>query len=582
MFDLLIKSGTIIDGTTFPRYQADIGIRNGVIEKIGRIEPSEAQKVIDATGKVVAPGHVDCHTHYDAQIHWDPYCSNSGENGVTTVVAGNCGFGFAPCRPQDRERAMLMMENTEQVPYEQMKAELPWTWESFPEWLEHLRSLPKGVNFMMYIPLNPLMVYVMGIDAAKSRSATPDELSQMKQLIREAMDAGAAGIGLSHLQDKNGHTDYDGTPMPTDTMDQQDAIELCRTLGEIGRGTIQVLSYVPGLCDMKQLAADFFDATQRPVILNVALSTAVMKECYRPLLDWVDEQWKQGRQIFVQSFVQRSWNEFNLIDLNLNDGIPEWRAISKLPTVEEKLALIADENHRATMRAKYDPTQLMTGSGAIEDIVLTASGDVPELEPLVGRRLGDIAEERGVHALDVLFDTSIATNGWANFQTTVNSGADVCEAADIMSSPFVLAGSSDGGAHSKFYCGGHWATELLCTLGRDGGFMSLEELHYHFSYQPARVMGLRDRGAVLEGMAADLLIYAIDDIDASGESYEMRFDQPQGDWRRYFVTSGYHMIIVNGEITFVDGVPNDARPGKILPDMGALVDQMMLAAEAAE
>lgn len=579
MYDLLIKSATIIDGTTFPRYQGDIGIRDGVIAKIGKIDASEAATVIEAEGKVVAPGHVDCHTHYDAQIHWDPYCSNSGENGVTTVVAGNCGFGFAPCRPQDRERAMLMMENTEQIPYAQMKAALPWTWETFPEFLDHLRSIPKGVNFMMYVPLNPLMVYVMGIDAAKSRSATPEELARMKELIREGMAAGAAGIAMSHLRDKNGHTDFDGTPMPTDMMDRRDAIELASTLKELGRGTIQILSYVPGLCDEKQLAADIFDASGRPVILNVALSTAVMVQCYRPLLDWGREQRAAGRELFIQSFVQRSWNEFNLVDLNLNDGIEEWRAISKLGTTEEKLALIADEDHRALMRSKYDNTLLMAGSGAIEDIFLTDARGNPELEPLVGRLLGEIAAERGVHALDVMFDLSIATDGWANFQTAINSGHDVSEAADMMRDPIVLAGSSDGGAHSKFYCGGHWATELLCSLGRDGGYMSLEELHYRFSYQPARVLGLRDRGAILEGMAADLLLYEIDKIDASGTSYEMRFDLPEGDWRRYFVTSGYDMIIVNGEITFVEGVPNDARPGRVLPDMGPAAEPMMMAAE---
>lgn len=243
------------------------------------------------------------------------------------------------------------------------------------------------------------------------------------------------------------------------------------------------------------------------------------------------------------------------------------------------MALIADPAHRKMMREKYNPVLLMAGSGAIEAIFLTGACGKPELEPLVGRPLGDIARERGVHALDVLFDLSIATEGRANFQTEVNSGHSVAEAADMMRNPMILAGSSDGGAHSKFYCGGHWATELLCTVGRDSGLMSLEELHYRFAWQPARVMGLRDRGAILEGMAADLLLYDLAKMDVSGTSYEMRFDGPGGDWRRYFVTSGYHMIIVNGEITFIDGQATGARPGQVLPTGASQTAEMLIAAE---
>ena len=578
MYDIIIKSGTIIDGTTFPRYTADIGIKHGIITKIGRLADADARRVVDASGLIVAPGHIDCHTHYDAQIHWDPYCSNSGENGVTTVVAGNCGFGFAPCKPEDRERSMLMMENTEQVPYEQMKVALPWTWESFPEFMDHLRTLPKGVNFMMYVPINPLMIYVMGLDAAKTRRATEAELAQMKQLIVEAMDAGAAGIALSHLQDNNGHTDYDGSPMPTDTMWREDAVELASALKSVDAGTIQILSHVPGIFDDKELSAEMQVASGRPVILNIALSTAVIKKSYKPLLDWAHEQVDQGREIFVQSFVQRSWSEFNLIDFNLNDAIEEWRDISKLPTIEEKMAKIADPAHRAVMKERYDTSRLMTGSGPVEELTLTVVKGSDELTALVGKTVGEIAEMRGQDPLDVMFDICLETDGWADFQTAVNSGGDVVEAADLISDPLVMAGSSDGGAHSKFYSGGHWATELLVTLGRDGKFISLEELHYRFSWQPARVMGLGARGALMEGYAADIVIYDLEAIDVSSSSYEMRFDQPAGDWRRYFPTSGYRYIMVNGEVTFVDGEPTGALSGLILPST-EVENKALLAAE---
>ena len=198
-YDVLIKNGTIVDGTRVPRFKGDLWIKDGRIAQIGGRALGKAAKEIDAEGLIVAPGFVDLHTHYDAQIQWDPYCTISGWHGVTSVVLGNCGFGFAPVMPEGRDRAMLTMSRTEAIPFESMKEGMIWDWVTFPEWLETLARIPKGVNCLTYMPVAPLMTWVMGLEAAKTRPATRQEQAEMKSLLHEAMDAGACGFSVQRL-----------------------------------------------------------------------------------------------------------------------------------------------------------------------------------------------------------------------------------------------------------------------------------------------------------------------------------------------------------------------------------------------
>jgi N-acyl-D-amino-acid deacylase len=577
-YDIVIKNGTIVDGTRFPRYRADIGVKDGRIAKIGRIDASAGRKVIDAAGKIVAPGHIDLHTHYDAQMHWDPYCTNSGNNGVTTVVAGNCGFGFAPCRPSDRDRYMLMMENTEQVPYAQMKATLPWTWETFPQWLDHVRGLKKGVNMMMFMPLNPLMCYVMGVEAAKSRPATKAEMAEMKRQVHEAMDAGACGIGVSHLGNQNSHTDYDGSAMPTDTMSVDDATELASVLAERDEGFVQVLSQLGAVMD-----SDFCEriarAAKRPVIQNIFVTIEAMPEYHKPQVAWLDRVNDEGLPIWGQSFSQPGWSEFNMIELNINDHVPEWREMSMIKDHGAKIEKFKDEAFRARMRASYNPEILMFGSGPLEVIKVSSVGKANELEPLVDKMLAEIAAAQGKHVIDVLLDIAIASDGWADFRTPPPVATDRKLAASLLSHPRILAGTSDGGAHSRFFCGGHWPTELIIRFTRDEPLMSLEDIHYRLSYQPARVVGLSDRGALIEGAAADIIVYDYDRLALGGDRYEVRWDMPNKDWRRYMPTSGYEAILVNGEVTWSGDACTNATPGDFVSVTSARPGGMRQAAE---
>ena len=562
-YDVVIRNGWIVDGTRFPRYRADIGIRDGVIAKIGTIAPADAARVLDAEGLIVAPGFVDLHTHYDAQIHWDPYCSNSGENGVTTVIAGNCGFAFAPCKEADRDRYMLMMENTEQVPYQHMKTMLPWTWETFPQWLAHLRALKKGVNMMMLMPINPLLCYVMGTDAAKSRRPTASEMAEMKRLIHEAMDAGAAGLGVSLLGNDNSHTDYDGSSMPSDVMHRDDIVELASVLGERDEGFIQVLAQL-GNHRETDVIERIAQVSRRPVLLNIFVTTDLMPDFHRPHLEWLSAVNARGLRIYGQTFAQRGFSEFNVLEFNINDHIPEWRQISRLHDKAEKKRLIADPAHRARMRASYDPMVLSFGSGPLEVITVSSVGDAPELQKYVNRSLGEIAAEEGKHVIDVLFDISLATDLAADFRTPSPVGTDPHRTAELLLHPQTLAGTSDGGAHMRFFSGGHWPTELLIWLVRETGVISLEEMHYRLSYQPARIAGLGGRGALLEGMAADIVVYDFDALWMKTEKYDLRFDFPGGDWRRYTPTEGYRWILCNGAVTHENGQPTGVTPGSFL------------------
>ena len=239
-FDLHIKGGTIVDGTRKPRFTGDLWIKDGRIAQMGGESTGSAAETIRAEGLVVAPGFVDLHTHYDAQIRWDPWCTISGWHGVTSVVLGNCGFGFAPVKKDFRERSMLTMTRTEAIPYESMRQGMPWDWETIPEYLDSLDRADKGVNVIQYMPTASLMTYVMGLEAAKSRPATDEERREMQRLLHEGMDAGLCGFSIQRLGPDSVQADFDGSPMVTDTMADADILALAEVLRERGEGFIQI------------------------------------------------------------------------------------------------------------------------------------------------------------------------------------------------------------------------------------------------------------------------------------------------------------------------------------------------------
>ena len=570
-YDTIIKDGTVVDGTRLPRFQADVAIKDGRIAKIGGLRGAEADHCLDASGLIVAPGFVDLHTHYDAQIQWDPYCTIGGWHGITSVVLGNCGFGFAPVRPDERERAMLMMTRTEAIPFEAMKEGMLWDWVTFPEWLDSLDRLPKGVNCVSYVPLSPLMVWTMGLEAAKSRPATEEERLEMQRLLDEAMEAGAGGFSVQRLGENSIQADFDGTPMPTDTMADADILAMGEVLRRRGEGFIQITDGVgtdgrftgdpdAPLRFQEQLA----EVSGRPVLHNIVAVAAEYPDAFRERLRWLDEANARGLRIFGQGANVRSFYILSFEDWNLYDGNPAWNEATT-GSHDEKLRKMGDPGLRE--RIKEEPTDLLRAlHGPIEAMTVNKVPGQSGYEHYVGRALGEIAGTEDRHPIDVMLDLAVATDLAAEFRSA-NAGTsdDPERVAELMRNPHVVAGVSDGGAHTKFLTAGTYPTDLLMWLVRDTGKLSLEEAHYHLSYLPAHMAGFQDRGFLREGAPADIVVYDLEALKIVPENdLEVTYDFPGGEWRRVRRSEGYRWTLVNGVVTFDDGRATGATPGKLL------------------
>lgn len=573
-YDTVIKNGTIIEGTGLPRFKGDIGIRGGLIAKIGRIKDTQGAKVIDADGLVVAPGFVDLHTHYDAQIHWDPYCTISGWHGVTSVAIGNCGFGFAPARPDVRERLLRMMTRTEQIPYETMVAGmgLDWDWQSMPEWMDHIDRLPKGVNLLSYVPLNPLLVHVMGLEGAKSgRQATAKELETMKRLIHEAMDAGMMGWSCQRFGKNSFQADFDGTPMPTDMMPQETLLAFADVLNERGEGFIELLNTADGAPGSSggedaRFVEEIARRSGRPVLFNALFASDVpgLEDMHKTSIRWLDSCFERGLRIYGQALSVRAGYQFTLEHWNMYDSSPAWNYATQ-GSAEERTIKLSDPEVRKRMIAEEDILVTLGTGGPIEGLIVQETPGHPELERYIGRTLGEIAATEGKHHIDAMLDIGIAGGLKVQFRTKEIASTDPKKVGELVRNQYVIPGVSDGGAHTKFFTGGSFTTDLIAWLVRETGELTLEQAHYRLSYLPAQAAGFQDRGFLREGAPADIIVYDYANLRRVPEvDYEIAYDFPANEWRRIQRAEGYRWILVNGVVTFKDGQCTNATPGRLL------------------
>lgn len=566
-FDTLVCNGFVVDGTGVPGRYADVGIKNGRIAAIGKLAQASADTVIDAGGKVVAPGHITQHTHYDAALFWDAYCSNSGENGVTTILNANCGFGIAPVRSSDRERLMGMLETTEQIPVAHQRAALPWDWESFPQYLDRIRALPKGINVMTYIPLNPLMIYVMGVDAAKSRAPSASELADMHRLINEAMDAGAVGVSMSVMGAMgNSHVDVDGSSMPTDAASHDTMLDIARAVVERGEGIIQLLSQIVVFGDrtISQRMAEMAKGSGARVIHNVFLTHDMAPQMVDADLAWLNDLRAKGCDITASALVNRGWVEAGIRELDAASGqIPAVREIVACQSDDEVLALIEQAEFVTRFEQQYAKAGMASGAAGLEGQIVLSVGDTPECASAVGRTLAELAKEQGKSVVATMLDLGVKTGLQVQLKSPQVSATEPDQALKLMAHSAVVAGGSDGGAHTKSFGMGHYPTDLLIWMVRETKRMSLEEMHFQLALKPAQTIELGDRGALLPGYWADMLIYDLDALYFDREQYQIVHDMPGGDWRRKGRAGGYEKILVNGVITHENDTPTGKTPGRL-------------------
>ena len=569
-YDIQLKGGTVVDGTRVPRYRADVWIKDGKIAQMGGQAPGSAKRVIDADGLIVAPGFIDLHTHYDAQIRWDPYCTISGWHGVTSVVLGNCGFGFAPVKPDFRERSMLTMTRTEAIPYDAMKAGMDWDWETIPEYLDSLDRSPKGVNCIQYMPTASLMTYVMGLEAAKSRPATAAERQEMQRLLDQGMDAGLCGFSIQRLGPDSTQADYDGSPMVTDIMDDADILNLAEVLRQRDEGFIQITQSTGAIKHDLNFLEKLAEVAQRPILHNVIVAARKDPKVHRRSLDWLERCREQGLPIFGQTGTHRTGFAFTLEHWNLYDASPAWRELTT-GTKQEKLAKMKNPALREAVKRETEEADrklqvIQAGvGGAIPTLIVQSANNQTELEQYVGKSIGQIAQEQGKNPIDTMLDLSIAGDLNVEFLGP-NRGFNADYTAEMINdSRFTFPGASDGGAHTKFFTGGAFTTDFLRWLVRDEHKISLEEAHYRLSALPAHAAGFRDRGTLREGAAADVVVYNLDELDIEPDWIgEITYDFPGGEWRRVQRAKGYRAIIVNGQTTFEDGQCTGNTSGKLL------------------
>jgi len=571
-FDTIIKNGTIVDGTRVPRYKADIGIKNGKIAQIGRLNSSDATKVVDASGLVVAPGFIDLHTHYDAQLHWDPYCSIGSWHGVTSVTIGNCGFGFAPLHARDADRAMLALSRTEAIPLEPMRVSMKVDWETFPQYMDRLSHMPLGINISHLFPIAPAVAYVMGgFDDAKKRFPNQKEMDTIIRLYHEAVDAGAAGWSAQRLVPESRvsvQRDYDGTPMITDILPDEFYLTMAKAMADKGDGCIQ---FTQSGASENQIGieADFrflekLAATSgQPLLYNAILISDKHPESHKAQLNWVEAANNRGARVFGQAVTARAPVRMTLEDWNLFDSIPAWKDAT-LGTIEERKAKMSRPELRQSMRADYDAGGMDTLNIVFGEFHRFIARKVHNRDLKLkyeGMSVQQIAEKENKHVIDAMLDLSVADELRTEWAGPIANG-NIEGYKELMSSAYMMPGVSDGGAHVKFITPAIYPTEVLSWLVRETGVLTLEEAHFRLSGLMAWAAGFKDRGTLREGMAADIVIY--DPNTVQSRPSEIAYDLPANEWRRVQKADGYKHILVNGTETFQDGNCTGATPGKLL------------------
>ena len=550
-FDLKIVGGTVVDGSGRPAYAGDVGIRDGRIAALGRVDGA-ARETVDATGRAVAPGFVDVHTHYDAQVLWDPKLTISPWHGVTTVVMGNCGFGVAPTRPADRARMMRTLEKVEGMSFQALEAGLgdDWGFESFPEYLDVVERGGSAVNLGVLLGHTPLRTWRMGADAV-SRAATDDEIRDMAALAAEAAEAGALGFATSHASTHHG---YGGNPVPSRLASLAEIGALTAAVASRGRPLLQATIGKTLFLDEFAELAERHGVT---VTWTALLSGLAGPGSHRRHLARTAEL-MDGRGLNVVP--QVSCRPLNF-EFHFDEPFPfEMRPLFQ-PTMKTdragRAALYRDPAFRAAFKAdSAGQTGRNPLAGWLERAVITVAPERPELAE---RPLAAVAAELGVDPIDFALDLSLATDLTARFRFPVFN-YDETEVAELLDDPHVVVALSDAGAHASQLCDACYATFLLGHWVREKRALSLERAVHMLTQRPAELFGIADRGLLAEGRPADVVVF--DPATVGAGPVRRVYDLPAGADRLVADAFGIELVLVNGVPVRRDGADVATGPGR--------------------
>ncbi len=561
LYDLVIKNGMVIDGSGLPRYRADVGVRHGRIVTIGRIR-ERARDVIDADGQVVTPGFVDGHTHMDAQIFWDPLGTSSCWHGITSVVMGNCGFTLAPCAASDKHFVVRNLQRAEDIPPAAMEAGIEWRWTTFPEFLDCLESLPKGINYAGYLGRSALRTYVMG-ERAFEQPAGEDDLRAMERELRDGIRAGAIGFTTSRSPS---HETPDGRPVASRVATWDEVRRLVGVMGDLNAGLFELAGEGvdrvvgdPGLRDYHVRLRDLAVETGRPVTFGV-FSRREVPDVWRTYLALLDETGAAGGRMFGQVH-SRSLSALLSFRTQLPfDDLPVWKEVRTLPLAEQRRQLRDPDLRRRLIEA----TNERSDRRALGTEAQPADYDwILVFDTVEGphRTVAEVARERGAHPAETMIDLALEKDLDLFFlQPVANEDQDA--ALELMRHPRTVTTFSDSGAHVSQLMDSSLQTHVLSHWVRAKQAFTLEQAVRMLTFVPATLWGFADRGLIREGLAADLVVF--DPATVAAEMPEVVDDLPAGARRLIQRTRGIAATVVNGEILLRDGKHTGALAGQLL------------------
>ena len=564
MLDCLITGGTVVDGTGAPARPADVAIRDGMVVAV---EPAgideRATRTIDAEGLVVAPGIVDIHTHYDAQLFWDPTASPSCLHGVTTVIGGNCGFTLAPAGPDHADYLMRMMARVEGMPLAALEAGLPWDWTTYGDWLGRLEGA-SAVNAGFLVGHSALRRVVMG-DAAVGQPSTDAQVSEMVALLHDALAAG--GLGFSSSQ-AHTHNDGAGQPVPSRAASREELLALAGAVREHDGTTLELIlaGCLNGFSeDDVDLMTAMSLAGNRPLNWNVLGVNSARPEAHQHQLAASTSAAERGARVVALTLPHLMRVRLSFLSGFIFDGLPGWRDTMALRPPERMAALRDADVRRRLAEGAASPEAGVLGAMARWQTMEIAETFAPENDGLAGRTVGDVATERNQAPFDCLLDIVIADQLRTGLLPAI--GGDDDDAgwrmrADVWRDPRTIVGGSDAGAHLDMMCGAIYSTHLLGNGVRHRGLLSLEEAVHQLTDLPARLYGLRGRGRLAPSWCADVVVFNADTIGPG--PVRTREDLPGGAWRLYADAAGVHHVLVNGVEIVTDGKTTGDLPGRLL------------------